>query len=129
MARELNFASEAELRRMRDRLAFFKRRLARVNKTATSASSMLAAKRFRVAVFATPLTLLGSPVSQTVRWSTPMPSDVYNVDAACSGVPAQAWSYTVSEQDANGCKVTFSAPVLLAAGTIVVVLAVAPASA
>ena len=55
-----------------------------------------------------------------------MPSASYNVDAGMSiaNMPA----YTVTNQTAAGCTVTFNAPILLAAGTIVIVLAVSPAS-
>lgn len=90
--------------------------------------SLQSSKRFRIAVFVTPLSIFGSQISQTVRWSSPMLTAEYKVDASCSAMPNQGWTYKITNQTAEGCTVTFSAPVLLAAGTIVVVLAVSPAA-
>lgn len=100
-----------------------------VSTLATNANTMAlqSAKRYRCAVFVTPLTILGSPISQAVKWSSPMPSDSYSVDASCSAIPGTSLTYTITNQTAAGCTVTFNAPVLLAAGTIVMVIAVAPA--
>jgi hypothetical protein len=106
------------------------RRVSSVSNVADAASVMNqeSAKRFRVAVFTTPLTVLGSPVTKAVKWSSPMPSSTYKVDAGCS-IDNTALSYTITNQTAEGCTVTFNAPVLLAAGTVVIVLAISPAPA
>lgn len=85
------------------------------------------AKRFRIAVFVTPLVVLGGQVSAAIKWSTPMPSDVYNVDAACSAMNTSGMVPTVTNQTKDGCTVSFVAPFVLAAGTVVVVLGVSPA--
>lgn len=116
-----------EINELSSRLRRVSRRLSATTQVATSADNMAqeSAKRFRIAVFVTPLTLLGSPVVGAVKWSSPMPADSYKVDAGCS-IQGTSLAYTISNQTAAGCTVTFAAPVLLAAGTIVVVLAVSP---
>ena len=119
-----------EIDRLRSTLRSISQRMAALKRETETVSVMTiqTSKRFRIAVFVTPLTVLGGPVAQAVKWSTPMPSATYSVDAACSGMPSSNWTYVISNQTAEGCTVTFSAPVLLAAGTVVMVLAVAPAS-
>lgn len=119
-----------DIERLRGALRSMSTRMAALNRetAAVSVMTLQTSKRFRIAVFVTPLTVLGSPVAQTVKWSTPMPSAAYNVDAACSGMPSSNWTYVVSNQTAEGCTITFTAPVLLAAGTVVMVLAVSPAT-
>ncbi len=99
----------------------------RTKQSVTSTMVTQQAKRFRVGVFVTPLTILGGQVTGSVVWSTPMPTAEYNVDAACSAMSTMP-SYTITNQTQNGCTVTFTAPLLLAAGTVVMVLAVSPAS-
>lgn len=91
-----------------------------------------AAKRFRIGVATIGLTLLGAQVSVAITWSTPMTDstgalvDSYNVDAACSAMPGLALVPTLTNQTSAGVTVTFTAPVVLAAGTVIVVLGVAP---
>lgn len=87
-----------------------------------------AAKRFRIGMFSTPLVTLGGAVSGSVLWSSPMPSASYNVDAACAAMGNIQWTFTTSNQTAAGVTVNFSAPVALALGTLVTVVAVSPAS-
>ena len=82
-------------------------------------------KRFRIAGFIT--TSLLTNVSGTVTWSSPMPSDTYAVDATCPALASMP-SYTISNRTASGCTVTFTAPVTLAIGTLVVVVGVSPAA-
>lgn len=124
---------------LRNRVDMLERRASTALRTATQAGAAAAAgsatnaKRFRIGIFTVPLTLLGAQVSGTVKWSTPItnaagtPVDVYNVDAACSamGTPLVP---SFSAQTSAGVTVTFTAPLLLAAGTIVVVLGIAPAT-
>ena len=101
---------------------------------ASAAGTTSSAKRFRIGVVAIPLTLLGGTVVAAVKWSTPItdnrgvPVDSYNVDASCSAMPTTALIPTISGQSSTGVTVTFTAPVLLAANTIVVVLGIAPAA-
>jgi hypothetical protein len=85
-------------------------------------------KRFRIGIFTVPLTVAGAVASGTVKWSTPMPTKTYAVDAACSAFPNQPLVPAISQQAEDGCTVSFTTPVLLAAGTIVVVLAVSSAT-
>lgn len=119
-----------ELARLRARIAALSSRLSRTNSLAVSADTMAqqSAKRFRIGVASVPLTLLGSPITVTYKWSEPLPTDSYRVDASCSAMPGTQWPYTITNQTAAGCTVTFSAPILIAAGSIVVVIAVSPAS-
>lgn len=87
------------------------------------------AKRFRLAAFQTSsLISLGGTVTGTVVWSTPMPSEVYNVDVAVALNNMTSPIATISNQTAAGCTVSFTAPVAIALGVTVVVLGVAPAS-
>lgn len=116
-----------EMDRIAARLSALSKKISRVNITATSAQTMSvqSAKRFRIGAFQT-IALL-SNVTGTVKWSTPMPSADYKVDAACPAL-ANMPAYTVTNQTAEGCTVTFTSPSLLAVGTIVIVLGVSPAS-
>lgn len=116
-----------EVDRIAARLSAISKKLTRVNATATSAQTMgvQSAKRFRIGSFQT-IALL-SNVTGTVKWSTPMPSASYNVDATCPALATMP-GYTVTNQTAEGCTVTFTSPSLLAVGTVVVVLGVSPAS-
>lgn len=91
------------------------------------------AKRYRIGIFTTALVSIGGTVSGNVKWSTPITDaagnevDVYNVDAACSAMPNTRWAFTTSNMSKDGVSISFTAPVLLSLGSIVVVLAVAPA--
>lgn len=118
--------SRSELQREIERL---KSQIKAIRTKQATTSTMVTeqAKRFRVGIFVTPLTILGGQVQGSVVWSTPMPSESYKVDAACSAMSTMP-SYTITNQTQTGCTVTFTAPLLLAAGTVVIVLAVSPAS-
>jgi len=130
----VTIGSPRDLRRevadLRSKFRIFGRRLSRTDATANAANAMSldSAKRFRIAVFVTPLTILGAQVTGSVKWSSPMPSATYKVDAGMS-IQGTALTYSITNQTADGCTVTFTAPILLAAGTIVVVLAISPAPA
>ncbi len=113
-----------ELERLRSRMAWMRMQLAETNTIAVAANTQQP-KRFRVAAFQT--TALLTNVSGTVSWSTPLPSDSYKVDAACPALATMP-NYTITNQTATGCTITFTSPVLLAVGTTVIVIAVAPAS-
>jgi len=126
---------------LKNRVDMLERRASQALSTAAIAAASAAAsgtttsaKRFRIGVFTVPLTVLGAQVSGSVKWSTPITNqlgqlvDAYNVDAACSAMPNTALVPTLSAQTSAGVTVSFTAPVLLAAGTIVVVLGIAPAA-
>jgi len=124
---------------LRNRVDMLERRAAAAVQTANQASAVAAAgvttsaKRFRIGIFTVPLTVLGAQVQGTVKWSTPITNargqlvDDYNVDAACSAMGTSLIP-TISAQTSAGVTVSFTAPVLLAAGTVVVVLGIAPAT-
>lgn len=125
---------------LRNRVEMLERRISTALTTANQASStatasvVTSAKRFRIGVVSVPLTLLGGQVSASVKWSTPITNargqlvDDYNVDASCAAFSGISLVPTLSNQTSAGVTVTFTAPVLLAAGTIVVVLGIAPAA-
>ena len=113
------------------RMRVLEQRMGTVATTTTAAAGTATAaanKRFRVGIFTTPLVQLGGQVSGTVTWSAPMPTAAYNVDAACSAMPATRWPFTTSAQTVDGVTITFTSPILLPLGTTVVVLAVSPAT-
>jgi hypothetical protein len=122
--------SRREIADLSSRLRSLARRLTTVDAVAQNANVMGAesAKRFRIGSFQTPLVSLGGQVSGSVKWSSPMPSDSYKIDATCPAMGNTVWSYTITNQTAAGCTVNFTAPVLLSLGTIVIVLAVSPAT-
>lgn len=119
-----------EINELASRLRRLSRRVTVTSQVAASADTMAqeSAKRFRIGAFQTPLVSLGGTVSGSVKWSSPMPSDTYKVDATCPAMGNTVWSYTITNQTAAGCTVNFTAPVLLSLGTIVIVLAVSPAT-
>ena len=124
---------------LRNRVDMLERRAADALRAANAAGAVASAgvttsaKRFRIGIFTVPLTLLGAPVQGTVKWSTPItnaagvPVDNYNVDAACSAMGTSLVP-TISAQSSAGVTVSFTAPILLAAGTVVIVLGIAPAA-
>lgn len=123
-----------------DSIRALKARIDALDKVATNAMSVAqrgtttSAKRFRVGVVTIPLTLLGATVTATVKWSSPMTDqfgnvvDSYNVDASCSAIPTTPMAFSVSNQTSDGVTVTFQAPQLLAAGTVVMILGISPAA-
>lgn len=125
---------------LRNRVEMLERRaaaalsLAAAANTVAVAGATTSAKRFRIGVVSIPLTLLGGTVVASVKWSTPItdnrgvPVDSYNIDASCSAMPTTALVPTISGQSSVGVTVTFTAPVLLAANTIVVILGIASAA-
>jgi hypothetical protein len=98
-----------------------------------NAGIQTSAKRFRIGIFSVPLTLLGAQVTGSVTWSSPITNaagnetDRYSVDASCSAFQGMAVNPVFSNQTSTGVTVSFVAPITLAVGTMVVVLAVAPA--
>lgn len=94
---------------------------------ALAAADRTPVKRFRIAVFTTALVLGGGLVTANLTWSSPMASEVYNVDVGCSGILGGITA-TISNQTAEGCTVSFTAPGGLSIGTVCVVLGVAPAT-
>lgn len=119
-----------EFQALRAQVAMINRRLG-IQQTVTNAvvaDGAQPAKRFRIGVFITGgLISGGGTVTGTVTWSSPMPSDVYNVDVACSAVTGQLTS-TVTSQTATGCTVSFVAPLTILGGATCIVLGVAPAT-
>lgn len=125
---------------LKNRVEMLERRASVALSTANAANSAAtagvttSAKRFRIGVVSIPLTLLGAQVQASVKWSTPITDnrgqlvDTYNVDASCTAFPNTPLVPTVTSQTSAGVTVTFTAPVLLAAGTILVVLGIAPAA-
>lgn len=100
-------------------------KLSATSRVANTAAPTQAAKRFRIACKTLGITLAGAAVSFDVVWSAPMPTDVYNVDVACSallGMPV----VTVSALTKTGCTVAFVTP-LLATNAVVIVLGVSAA--
>lgn len=124
-------SNEDALRSLKARIDALDKVATRAMSTATN-STVTSAKRFRIAIVSIPLTLLGSSVSASVKWSTPITDqtgtlvDQYNVDASCSAMPTTPLNFTITNQTSEGVTVTFQAPVLLAANTMIVVLGIAP---
>ena len=100
--------------------------VARINKRLgiTVNSGATAAKRFRIAVKVLGLSLANIPVQFDVVWSTPLLTDSYNVDVACSALLGMP-TVTVSNQTKDGCTITFT-PTLVVTNATVIALAVAP---
>jgi hypothetical protein len=119
------FGKSIEYEALQARLSRIERRLGITSKVATTGIT-LAAKRFRVAVKVLGKVKAGDSVALDVVWSAPMPSDVYNVDVACSalrGIPSVA----VSAQTAEGCTISFTAP-SVADDATVIALGISPAA-
>ena len=131
--------SNAAFVALRNRVEMLERRATSALTTAKRADASAAVgaatnfKRFRIGVFTMPLTHIGEQVVGVVKWSSPItnaagqPVDAYNVDAACSAISASL-TPTFSEQTSTGVTVTFTSPVLMTPGSIVVVLGIAPAT-
>lgn len=84
-------------------------------------------RRFRVGVFLVPAQVeIGTPIVSDVAWSSPMPSDTYKVDLACSAPGMKGPAVTVTRKADYGCTVSFVAPVVVPAGTVCVAIAIAP---
>jgi hypothetical protein len=94
-----------------------------------AASGTLSTKRFRLGAFTTSsLITLGGQVTGSVTWSTPMPSEVYNIDVAVALNNMASPVATITNQAATGCTVSFTAPVAIGLGVTVIVFGVAPAT-
>lgn len=116
--------SDPEFERLRQQVQAINRRLGIVAADTSAASPVLTAKRFRIACKTLGLTLAGVTVNFDAVWSSPMPSDVYNVDVACSALLGMP-TVTVSNQTKNGCTVSFVTP-LIATNAVVIAFGVSP---
>lgn len=119
-----------EFQQLKAQVAMILRRLGiqQIQTNVAVAAGQTQAKRFRLGAFSTTsLISLGGTVTGSVTWSTPMPSEVYNVDVAVAVANMASPVATVTNQTAAGCTVSFPVPISLALGTTVIVFGVAPA--
>jgi hypothetical protein len=117
-----------EFQALRNQVNMILKRLGIQQVQVNNTAGTQAAKRFRIGAFTTTsLISLGGTVTGTVTWSSPMPSEVYNVDVAVAVANMASPVANVSNQTAAGCTVSFTAPVGIALGTTVIVFGVAPA--
>jgi hypothetical protein len=117
------FDNTVRYRALEQRVAVLERKLGVTARTA--ATGTLAAKRFRIAVKVLGVSLAGIPVQIELKWSAPMPTDVYNVDVACSGLTGMP-TVAVTNQTKEGCTVTFTPSVVVTSSTVMA-LGISPA--
>ncbi len=110
------------------RIRGLQNRLGSMRNTQATLTTLTARKPvMRMAVVNLGALAIGSS-DQTVTWSSPMPSAVYDVDVNVASALLGKATAVVKSKTASGCVITVTATTVLVAGGLVSVLAVAQTS-